>query len=31
MQRVIQDPIPFLILFASILLTLFVWWRFRDR
>jgi hypothetical protein len=31
MQRVIQDPIPLLILFGSILLTLWLWWRFRDR
>src|SRR5260370_32213358 len=29
-QRVIQDPIPFLILFGVILLTLWLWWRFRD-
>ena len=31
MQRVIQDPIPLLILFGSILLTLWLWSRFRDR
>jgi hypothetical protein len=31
LQRVIQDPIPFLILFGSILLMLWLWRRFRDR
>jgi hypothetical protein len=31
MQRVIEDPIPFLILFGLILLTLWVWRWFRRR
>ena len=31
LQRVIQDPIPFLILFGSILLMLWLWRQFKDR
>jgi hypothetical protein len=31
MPRVLLDPIPFLILFGLILLTVWVWRRFRDR
>ncbi len=30
-QRVIQDPIPFLILFGLILLTVWLWRLFKDR
>ena len=31
MQRVIQDPIPFLVLFGLILLTVRLWWWFKNR
>ena len=30
-QRLIQDPIPFLILVALILLTVWLWRRFKGR
>ena len=30
-QRLIQDPIPFLILFGLILLTVWLWRRFKGR
>ncbi len=30
-QRVIQDPVPFLILFGLILLTVWLWRRFKGR
>jgi hypothetical protein len=31
MPRVIDDPIPFLILFGLILLTVWLWRRFKRR
>ena len=31
MPRVIQDSIPFVILFGLILLTVWLWRRFKDR
>ena len=31
MQRVVLDPIPFLILFSLILITVFAWWWFKGR
>jgi hypothetical protein len=30
-QRVMQDPIPFLILLGLILLAVWLWRRFKDR
>jgi hypothetical protein len=30
-QRAMQDPIPFLILFGLILLTVWIWRWFKDR
>jgi hypothetical protein len=31
MQRLTQDPIPFLVLFGLIVLTLWLWRYFRGR